>query len=127
ERDHFMQMKVKGYAKKTILTVAPDVPVSSAISEMLTRGMGSVIITDQESRPIGIVTTKDVFNLLKPDSIKKPVELTTKDVSSKNEDIITEFTNYVSEYLLKFKEIRNARVLVDEQKNGVLFKVNLYV
>lgn len=127
EREHFMQMKVNGYAKKTVLTIPPSATVSDAINEMITRGMGSAIITDGESNPIGIVTTKDIFNLLKPNSIKKTVELSTKQLSSKNQDIVDDFVEYIAQQLQKKEEINKARVMVEEEKNGVLLTISLYI
>ncbi|HRN71374.1 MAG TPA: CBS domain-containing protein, partial [Candidatus Woesebacteria bacterium] len=127
ERNHFLQMKVKGYAKKTVLTVNPDTTVADAISEMITRGMGSVIITDGESNPVGIVTTKDIFNLLKPNTIKKAFQLITKDISSQNEKVISDFSDYVSALIQKYADIKSAKLLVDEEKNGILFKISVYL
>lgn len=127
EKEHLMSMKVKGYAKKTMLTVHPSTTVFEAINEMITRGMGSVIIVDNESNPVGIVTTKDIFNLLKSDSVKKSIELTEKNVSPKNEDVVTEFTNYVSHHIQQLDSIKSARVLVHEEKNGILFRIAVYL
>lgn len=127
EKNHFLQMKVKGYAKKTVLTVNPDTIVADAITEMITRGMGSVIITDGESNPVGIVTTKDIFNLLKPNSIKKSFELTTKHISSQNEQAVSDFAKYVSEHIERLDSIKSGRVLIEEEKNGILFKISVYL
>lgn len=127
EREHFMQMKVKGYAKRTVLTVNQSATVSEAIDEMITRGMGSVIITDGESNPIGIVTTKDIFNLLKPNSIKKSVELSTKNLSEKNEDPVNDFVTYIVQYIQPLDEIKSGRVMVEEEKNGILFRISVYL
>lgn len=127
EKNHFMNMKVKGYTKKTVLTVTPSTTVFEAINEMITRGMGSVIITDGESNPLGIVTTKDIFNLLKSNGIKKSTELTSKNVSTKNEEIINEFTQYVTEHTQRLSSIQSARVLVNEEKEGELFKISVYI
>lgn len=127
EKNHFMNMKVKGYAKKTVLVVSPQATVSEAITEMITRGVGSVIIIDGESNPLGIVTTKDIFNLLKSDGIKKPAKLISKHISKKNEDIINDFMQYVSEHTQRLNTIKNVRVLVDEERNGELFKISIYI
>jgi CBS domain-containing protein len=127
EKEHLMNMKVKGYAKKTMLTVSPETSVDEAINEMITRGMGSVVIIDHESNPVGIVTTKDIFNLLKPNATKKSVELTAKNISQKNEDIITNFVSYVSEHTQRIDSIQDVRVLVEEEKHGILFKVSVYI
>lgn len=127
EKDHFMHMKVKGYAKKTVLTVQQNVTVTEAIDEMITRGMGSVIIVDGESNPVGIVTTKDIFNLLKPNSIGKPFELTTKHISTQNEKAVSDFAEYVSQHMQRLDTIKSGKLLVEEEKNGILFKISVYL
>ena len=43
------------------LTVAPDASVAEAVAEMCRRDYGSVIVVDEERRPLGISTERDVM------------------------------------------------------------------
>jgi CBS domain-containing protein len=48
-------------SKPKPLTFAPDATVQEAVAAMTAKGFGSVIVTDPESRVLGVVTERDVM------------------------------------------------------------------
>ncbi len=127
DRKHFINLKVKNFAKKTLLKLLPGDTIAEAIDQILKHSMGSVVIVDRESHPVGIITTKDILNLLMPKKFKKPVEYTKKHLSPEHEKTMTEFVKYVSKHIQAFNEIRSAKVIVEEEKNGVLFRIAVHI
>jgi CBS domain-containing protein len=127
EREKFLQMKVKNYAKKTMLTCSPTHKVGEAIQSILTHNMGSVIITDGESHPIGIITTRDILDLLRSRKTKKQIELTTKNVSSENDASVQDLSNHVQKFIEKDPAILRARIMIHEGKKGELFTISVNV
>jgi len=58
---HLYQQKVKNFMKSYVLTMSADKPLFQAINFILEKKIGSVIIIDKERHPIGIITTRDLF------------------------------------------------------------------
>jgi CBS domain-containing protein len=127
DRKHFIALKVKNFAKKTILTLLPNDTIAEAIDQILKHSMGSVVIVDRESHPVGIITTRDILNLLLPEKLRKPVEFTKKNLSLEHEKNMTDFVQYISKHIQKHKDIRSAKVIVEQEKNGVLFRVAVHI
>ena len=75
-QDRLTNQKVKNYYKKYVLTLRTDNKIIDVINLILNKAVGSVIIIDQEKNPIGIITTKDIFQyyLLKTVKPKSIVE-----------------------------------------------------
>ncbi len=127
DRKHFINLKVKNFAKKTVLTLLPNDTVADAIDQILKHSMGSVVIVDRESHPVGIITTKDILNLLLLRKLKKPVEFTQKHLSHEHEEIMADFVSYVSKHIQNHTDIRSAKVIVEEEKAGVLYRIAVHI
>lgn len=53
-------MSLDRFCRKTLITVRPDDPVQRATELMRDRHVGSVLVTDGDERPVGILTDRDV-------------------------------------------------------------------
>ncbi len=53
-------MSVKNFARKEVITLKPDNTVYDAVRLMKEKNVGSVVIVDDENKPIGIITDRDV-------------------------------------------------------------------
>lgn len=60
---HYLNHQVKSFIKTSVLTLRKELFLSEAINLILNKKIGSVIIIDEERRPIGIITTKDILKL----------------------------------------------------------------
>jgi CBS domain-containing protein len=56
-----LTVRVKAAINRDIITLDKDLSVKSAIKLMVRRNIGSVVITGERSRPIGIVTERDIL------------------------------------------------------------------
>jgi len=57
-------MKVKDVMKKHVVTVDPDMNMSTIAKILTNNRIGSVVIVDKEGKPSGMVTTNDIVTLI---------------------------------------------------------------
>ena len=127
EQEPFQKLKVKNYAVKTLLTLQEDKTVSEAIDMMLKQERGSVVVVDSTDHPKGIVTTRNILELLQGETDKKPVQLTSKNFNEAHISVVTELVDYVFEHIQNDADIRSAEVIAEEAKEGVLFRVAIHL
>ncbi|RMH80634.1 MAG: CBS domain-containing protein [Acidobacteria bacterium] len=53
-------MSVESLARKEVITLKPSDSVFDAVKLMKEKNIGSVVIVDDENRPVGIITDRDV-------------------------------------------------------------------
>jgi len=58
---HLYSQKVKNFMKNYVLTLSQEKPLFQAFNLILEKKIGSVIIIDEEHHPIGVITTRDLF------------------------------------------------------------------
>jgi len=61
ENISFYNYRVKNFAKSYVLTLSKENHLIEAINLIFNKKIGSVIITDKERRPLGIITTRDIL------------------------------------------------------------------
>lgn len=127
EKPRFKSTPVKNYAKTTVLTMKLTDTVAEAIDQIITREIGSIIIIDNESRPIGIVTTRDILDVLTSDQQKKEVRVTAKHLSKSYQVSFDDFVRYVDYHIQEKSEIEAAEIIYEEEKNGSLLRVHVHL
>ena len=74
-------LKSKG---DTVFTIAPEVTLGSAASELVDRGVGALVVLDREDQVIGILSERDLVRAVAEDgaaALEKPVSsCMTRDV-----------------------------------------------
>ena len=123
----FYHQKVKNFAKTYALTLGPDDIVSHALKLIIYKKIGSIVIVDRERHPIGVVTTKDFLKLLMRNGSGKRIDFISKNLSQKSRQIVGGFFNYLSVWMRKIPDVARARLFVEEEKQGHLFKVAVSV
>lgn len=127
EKPKFKDSLIKNYIKTTLLTLTDQNTVGEAINEILTKSIGSIILVNPESKPTGILTTRDILDVLRTSKKKKRMTLTIKHSSGKHQMIFDEFVRYVSDHIQENPQIVEAEILYDEEKNGNLFKIQVHL
>ncbi|MEK7110047.1 MAG: CBS domain-containing protein [Patescibacteria group bacterium] len=61
ENISFYNYRVKNFAKSYVLTLSKENHLIEAINLIINKKIGSVIIVDKDRRPLGIITTRDIF------------------------------------------------------------------
>jgi acetoin utilization protein AcuB len=49
---------------KKVITTRPDTPIEDAASLMVENNVGALPVVDEENRPVGIISTRDIFSTL---------------------------------------------------------------
>lgn len=75
--DRILDLPAADVMTAPVMTTAPDAGLDEAVDEMLDAGISSLVVTDEEDRPAGIVTKTDVLRALTvPDTTLPPVQIT---------------------------------------------------
>jgi len=106
-------------SKDNILAVDPSTPVIEAVKKMCERNVGSVLITDESGKLVGIFTERDLLRLVaQGKSLNEPISkyMTTKLIVAKPDDAVPKVASIMIE-----KWIRHIPVVNEEGKPvGVL-------
>lgn len=127
EKPRFKETLVKNYAKTTVLTLSPKDSVTEAIEQVLSKEIGSVILIDHESHPVGIVTTRDILDLLQDDKKRKKVRVTTKRLSKRYELTFQDFVQYIMVYIQRNEAVKEASIIFEGAKNDSLYKIQVHL
>jgi CBS domain-containing protein len=74
-------MTIESLARREVITGSPDDPVFELAATMRDEKIGSVVITDGDETPVGIVTDRDLTTKVLADRTD-PDDVTAKDVMS---------------------------------------------
>lgn len=61
EKTSLHNLRVRKFAKPYVLTLSKDKFIIDAINLILSKKIGSVVVTDKDKRPLGIMTTTDIL------------------------------------------------------------------
>jgi len=117
--------KVKNFAKTLVLTLSPENMLYEALQMIIEKKIGSVVIVDNLRHPIGIITSRDFLSLLARSHDDKKIDVSTKNLSQSNHKAVGNFFNYLRQNIKKLPDTVKARLFVQEEKGGNLFKVVL--
>lgn len=123
----FEKLLVKNYMKKMTLTLDATSPVSEVIDIIIEHEIGSVVITDSSDRPVGIVTTRDILELLKSEGETKEVKLSMKNFNPAHKIVIDELADHVMQHIMLDGRYTSAEIVTTEEKEGVLFRISIYL
>lgn len=116
---------VRHFLKTFVLTLSKDDFLRDALHLILQKKIGSVVIIDAQNRPTSIITTKDLLSLFVRESGKEQIEVTSNSLSKKSRRTLGGFFEHLRLGLKKFPQVEKAKLVVQEEKNGGLFKVML--
>lgn len=124
-RNSFHQLTVKNFAKTYVLTLTREHTLSDALHLILTKKIGSVVVIDKERHPVGIITTRDLLRFLVRREQEKQVQLISRNLSTQSRQIVGGFFNYFLSHMKKLPSLTRAKIFVEEEKQGKLYKVAL--
>lgn len=120
---NFYHQKVKNFAKSYVLTLKEADNLEQVVSLILAKKIGSVVIVDNNRYPIGIITTKDLLRFFPNGKNGKKIEIVSKNLSQQSRQIVGGFFSYLTIWMKRLPDFTKARLLVQEEKSGDLFKV----
>jgi predicted transcriptional regulator len=127
KKSSILNQKVTNFSKTFVLTLSKKDSMRQALLLVLEKKIGSVIIIDSEKHPIGIVTTRDFFNIVLRPTMGSQIFLFTKNLSRSSTDVVQGFYSSFQAFLKNQRDLSRAKLLVKEEKQGGLFKVLLSI
>ncbi len=76
-------MLVKDIMKTAVITVSPKVPVTEAAFLMREENIGVLVVVENERRPVGIITDRDIVVSVVANN-QNPAEILVEEVMTKN-------------------------------------------
>jgi len=125
DKSSLQTKRVKHFLKSYVLTLSSDNTARDVLHLILDKKIGSIVIIDANSKPIDILTTRDLLGLLIEEPTVAKMEMSTQNLSLKSSIITKGFFEQLKERLTKKKDILKAKLFVKEGKQGNLFKVVL--
>ena len=114
------RMLVKDVMSSPVITIDEDAPTNHVAELMDKHGLGCIIVTSKEAKPLGIITERDLVGRVlaknvKPDSSKAKEVMTTPLITIEPDKTISEAARRMSRL-----NIRRLGVVYKEQLVGVL-------
>ena len=125
DKSSLQTKRVKHFLKSYVLTLGPSDAARDVLHLLLEKRIGSIVIVDANSKPIDILTTRDLLGLLIEEPTVAKMEMSTQNLSLKSSIITKGFFEQLKEWLKRKKEFTKAKLFVKEEKHGNLFKVVL--
>ena len=119
------RQKVKNFMKTRVLTLYESDRFSQALSLILDKNIGSVVVIDPEKHPTGIITSREYLSFVARHQRSDRIEVVSKDLSQKNKNTLGGFFSHLSTWLEHLPSVAKARLFVKEEKSGGVFKVVL--
>jgi len=125
DKSSLQAKRVKHFFKSYVLALGSNDFARDALHLILEKKIGSIVIIDSKSKPIDIITTRDLLGLLIFEPTVAKMEMSTQNLSLKSSLITKGFFERLRERLIRKKDISKAKLFVKEEKHGNLFKVVL--
>ncbi|MDH5375402.1 MAG: CBS domain-containing protein [Candidatus Bathyarchaeota archaeon] len=114
------RMLVKDVMSSPVITIDEDAPANHVAELMDKHGLGCIIVTSKEAKPLGIITERDLVRRVlaknvKPDSLNAKEVMTTPLITIEPDKTISEAARRMSRL-----NIRRLGVVYKEQLVGVL-------
>lgn len=116
---------VRHFLKTYVLTLNSKDYLRDALHLILEKKIGSVVIVDGQGRPVNIITTKDLLSIFVRESNREKIQVTSKNLSPESRQKLGGFFERLRLGLKKSPEVEHAKIVVQEEKEGGLFKVVL--
>jgi len=117
-----LHSKVRNFAKKNVLTLTPERSLKDACNLILKKQIGSIIVVDGASHPIGIITTRDILScyIQKPSPFR--IDLVARGISEKSLGVVNAFIQDLNARFTHDESLEKAKVVVKEKSHGGVFE-----
>jgi predicted transcriptional regulator/ribosome-associated translation inhibitor RaiA len=117
-------LKVKDFMKKNVYVIDKDSELKSAAKRLIEQKTTNLIVIDNQLRPIGIITIRDIIKHFLKNSPKIPIIISNVQEKSYVDVIKQELDNFVQKYkkLIKINSIE-----VRLKKEGHSYTINAHV
>lgn len=125
DKHKLSRMKVKQYAKRRVITMRATQSVVQAIEKILDLGIGSIVVVDANQRPLGIITTRDILNLLSDNGSRKKTTTTEKNSTKRHQKELAELQTFIDRKIQKHTHISSAEIVFEEAKAKKVYSLTI--
>ena len=100
----FKHSSIKNFTQKYVLTLGQNNSLKEALDMIINKSIGSIVVTDNDGNPIGIITTRDFLNLLNQ-ATKFKIEDILKNISKESSRILNSFLSSLSRWASRIPNI----------------------
>ncbi len=100
-KTNFYNMKIRNFLKNYVLTLTANDLLSTALSMIIDKKIGSVVIVDESRHPTGIITTRDLLRFFTKRKSEKKSEITSKNITQESRQTLGGFFNNLTSQVLK--------------------------
>ena len=118
-----LNYKVSNYMKTIVYTLHQDSSLFDSAKLILDRKVGSVVIVNKENYPVGIVTTRDILQLVTRSTEEGRINVIGKNLSHASKHLVAVFSERLQRVISKKKDVEKVTLTVKEEKDGGLFSV----
>ncbi|MGH8727983.1 MAG: DUF294 nucleotidyltransferase-like domain-containing protein [Burkholderiales bacterium] len=111
--------------RRNAISCAPETPIKTVLATMNEQGVGSIIVTDSDSRPIGVFTLKEVLSrvaLAHPDPNAPVSSVMSRDFTT----LPPEAPSYEAALVMARHGLRHVPVVENGRLVGVVSESNLF-
>ncbi|MBP9798082.1 CBS domain-containing protein [Candidatus Woesebacteria bacterium] len=126
EKNPLLQKPIRNFFKKDVLVLSKTHTLADAVKLILEKSIGSVVITEK-NRPIGIITTKDIFSAYLDKPRTGIAQLHSKGLSTASKYMAEAFTQTMDRILRRSKDVEKADITIIAKKDGALYEADVAV
>jgi CBS domain-containing protein len=126
-KEHLHDTPIKNFVKTTVLRVKSTETVIKILSEILDKEIGSMVIIDEKQFPLGIVTTKDLLDLLIFKDGNQPIKISKRKLDKIHKIVFDDFIFFVKDFIKKNRSIKGCEIHYKSEKDGHLHKIQLHL
>jgi len=125
DKANLQTKRVSAFLKSLVLTLNPNDYARDALHLILEKKIGSIVVLNDQNKPVDIITTRDLLRLLIREKNKDKIIMTSKNLSLRSSLIAQNFFSRLQAKLKNKDDVKEAKFFVKEEKQGGLFKVVL--
>lgn len=118
----FLNYHVRNFMKTIVLTLPHDASIAEAVRLILDKRIGSVVLVDQDKRPIDIITTRDLFNYFFKKAPVSNLQVMSRNLTGMSKAMLSNFGRRFVDMVSRRGQFVKATLFVEEKGKG-MFKV----
>ncbi len=121
--DNLYNQPIKRFMNTKVVTVLPSASMKDAADAIVRTTHRSVLVLDNETRIVGVLTSMDMWSLLVEKHESKKIDVSLHHVSPEHDDDIRTFYTLMQRWIDGRHTISHASFSVKEEKQGGFFRV----
>ena len=126
EKNPLLKKPIRNFYKKDVLVLSKKHTLADAVHMILDKSIGSVLVTEGQ-KPLGIITTKDIFSAYLAKPYKQIAHFHGRGLSYTSRYIAQAFTRALDSLIRRSGGVKRADVTIIEKKKGALYEADVAI